>query len=54
MEVVRFKLRPLCPGEIVPGTHWIGDSIGPKAGLDDVEKRKILLLPGIKPRSSSP
>jgi hypothetical protein len=24
-----------------PGTHWIGGWVGPRAGLDDVEKRKI-------------
>jgi hypothetical protein len=25
-------------GEIAPGTHWIEGSMGPRAGLDDVEK----------------
>jgi hypothetical protein len=25
-----------------PGTHWIGGWVGPRAGLDAVEKRKIL------------
>jgi hypothetical protein len=25
-----------------PGTHWIGGSVGPRAGLDVMEKRKIL------------
>jgi hypothetical protein len=29
------------PGEIVPGTHWIGGWAGPGAGLDAMEKRKI-------------
>jgi len=24
-----------------PGTHWIGGYMGPRAGLDAVEKRKI-------------
>jgi hypothetical protein len=24
-------------GERVPGTHWIGGWVNPKAGLDDVE-----------------
>jgi len=23
-----------------PGTHWIGDRVGPRAGLDAVAKRK--------------
>jgi hypothetical protein len=35
-------------GEIIPGTLWIGGWVGPRAGLDDVEKRKILPLPGLE------
>jgi hypothetical protein len=31
------------PGERAPGTHWIGGWVGPRAGLDDVEKRKLIL-----------
>jgi hypothetical protein len=36
--------RPCCftPGERAPGTHWIGGWVDPRAGLDDVEKRKFL------------
>jgi hypothetical protein len=30
------------PGERAPGTHWKGGWVGPRAGLDDVEKRKFL------------
>jgi hypothetical protein len=30
------------PGEGSAGTHSIGDRVGPRAGLDAVEKRKIL------------
>jgi hypothetical protein len=44
-------------GERVPGTHWLGGWVGPRAGLDDVEKRKILDPTRIQtptPRSSSP
>jgi hypothetical protein len=26
------------PGERAPGTHWIGDWVGPRASLDDIEK----------------
>jgi hypothetical protein len=37
-----------------PGTAWIGDWMGPRAGLDGVEYRKIFPLPGIKPYSFSP
>jgi hypothetical protein len=28
----------LPPGEVGPGTHWIGGWVGPRAGLDVVEK----------------
>jgi hypothetical protein len=28
-------------GERAPGGHWIGDWVEPRAGLDDVEKRKV-------------
>jgi hypothetical protein len=31
-------------------THWIGGWVGPRAGLDDVEKRKFLPLPGLEHR----
>jgi hypothetical protein len=26
------------PGRFTPSTHWIGDWVDPRAGLDDVEK----------------
>jgi hypothetical protein len=32
-------------GERVPGTHSIAGWMGPRAGLDDVEKRKFFTLP---------
>jgi hypothetical protein len=38
------------PGERAPGTHWIGGWVDPRAGLDDVEKRKFLLVPGLEPQ----
>jgi hypothetical protein len=38
------------PGERVPGTNWIGCWLDPRAGLDDVEKRKFLTLPGLELR----
>jgi hypothetical protein len=41
-------------GERTRGTHWIGDWMDPRADLDVVEKRKILLVPGIEPRPSNP
>jgi hypothetical protein len=37
-------------GERGPGTHWIGGWVGPRVGLDDVEKRNLLTLPGFELR----
>jgi hypothetical protein len=42
------RLDHFIPGERAPVTHWIGGWVGPKAGLDDVEKRKFLTLPGLE------
>jgi hypothetical protein len=36
------------PGERAPGTHWTGGLMNPIAGLDDLEKRKILTLTGLE------
>jgi hypothetical protein len=33
-----------------PGTNWIGDWMGPKAGLGAVVKRKTSLLPELESR----
>jgi hypothetical protein len=33
------------PGESASGTHWIGGCVDPRAGLDDVEKKRFLTLP---------
>jgi hypothetical protein len=41
------------PGEKAPGTHWIGGWVDPRAGLDNVEKRKFLPLPGLELRPLS-
>jgi hypothetical protein len=38
------------PGEIAPGTHWIVGLVDLRAGLDDLEKRKFLTLPGLELR----
>jgi hypothetical protein len=43
---------PLYLGGKARGPHWIGGWVSPKAGLDDMQKRKILFLPGIEPRQS--
>jgi hypothetical protein len=32
------------------GTHWTEGWVDPRAGLDDVEKRKFLTLPGLELR----
>jgi hypothetical protein len=40
------------PGHFTPGTYRIGGWVGPRTGLDSMEKRNFLLLPRIKPRPS--
>jgi hypothetical protein len=40
----------LPPGVCAPGTHWIEGWVGPRAGLDDVERRKFLTLSGLELR----
>jgi hypothetical protein len=43
------------PGEIAPpGTHWMGGWDDLRAGLDVVESRKVIPLPELEPRLSSP
>jgi hypothetical protein len=36
------------PGERAPGTHWIGGWVDLRDGLDGVEKRKFLTVPGFE------
>jgi hypothetical protein len=38
------------PGEKTPGNHWTGVWVGPRASLDDVEKRTFFTLPGLELR----
>jgi hypothetical protein len=38
------------PGEIARGTHWIGDWVGARVRLDNMEKRQFLTLPGLELR----
>jgi hypothetical protein len=38
-------------GERAPDTHWIGGWVGPRTGLDDAERRKILFLTGLELRT---
>jgi hypothetical protein len=39
---------PLYPRERAPGTHFIGGWVDHRAGLDDMEKWKFLILPGLE------
>jgi hypothetical protein len=48
--VVSFTALPLYPGGKETSTHWIGGWVGPRAGLDDVKKKKFLTLPGLELR----
>jgi hypothetical protein len=41
-----WTLYPPPPRERAPGTHWIGGWVGPIAGLDAGEKRKIPAIDG--------
>jgi hypothetical protein len=41
----------LTPGERALSINWIGGSVSARTGLDDVEKRKFLTLPGLELRS---
>jgi hypothetical protein len=41
----------LSPMERAPDTHWIGDWVDTRAGLEGVEKRTFLTLPGLELRS---
>jgi hypothetical protein len=36
------------PEEKAPITHWIGGSVGPRAGMGDVKKKKFFTLAGLE------
>jgi hypothetical protein len=46
--MVRFMPWLIFPEERVTGTHCIRDWVGPRAGLNDMEKRRFLTLPRLK------
>jgi hypothetical protein len=48
--VISFKPLPLYPEEMAPGTHWIGDCVGPRADMNCSRKRKSFPQPGIEPQ----
>jgi hypothetical protein len=50
-RVVDFTPPPLYPRRKIPGTQWIGDRVGPRIGLEDVERRKVLPLQGLELRT---
>jgi hypothetical protein len=52
--VVSFTPGRFYPGERSLGTQWTGRWVGAKAGLDAMEKRKILPLSEIEPRAVQP
>jgi hypothetical protein len=52
------ELLASCPNCFTPGgkaisTHWIGGSVSPRTGLDDMKRIKILTLPGFKLQPSA-
>jgi hypothetical protein len=41
----------LSPVKESPGTHWIGGWVDRRGGLNEVEKRKFLTIPGLELRA---
>jgi hypothetical protein len=39
--VASFTALPCYPWETAPGTHWTGGWMGPRAGVDIMEKRRV-------------
>jgi hypothetical protein len=39
--VVSFTSLPLYYLRNSPGTHWVGGWVGPRTGLDDLEKKNL-------------
>jgi hypothetical protein len=50
LEVSASRPGRFTPGERSSGTYWIGGWVDPRAGLNDIEKRKFLTLPGLELR----
>jgi hypothetical protein len=47
----QFQAPVVLPSGVrAPGIHWMGGLVDFGAGLDDVEKRKFLTLPGLELR----
>jgi hypothetical protein len=43
----------LRPGPFTTFAHWVGGWVGPRASLDDTEKWKLFVLPGLEFRPLS-
>jgi hypothetical protein len=39
--------------QISPSTHWMGGWVDPRDSKDAMDKRKIMIVPGIEPQPSS-
>jgi hypothetical protein len=49
VQIHIFLTSALVGGEwSAPGSHWVGGWVGPRAGLDGMEKKKFWSLPGLK------
>jgi hypothetical protein len=46
-----FLILILVGGGKRPSTRWIGGWVGPRSGLDDMNKKKFLPLPGLQLRT---
>jgi hypothetical protein len=42
--MVRFTRQPFYLQGNAPGTHWIGGWVGPRAGLNDMNRKFLTLL----------
>jgi hypothetical protein len=49
--MVSFTPCRFIPGERTPSAHWLGSCVDPRVGLEEVEKRKFLTLPGLEVRT---
>jgi hypothetical protein len=58
LTFIRGEWSASCPSHFIPGeraprTHWIGGWVGPRAGLDNMEKKKCLTPLGLELRPLS-
>jgi ribosome modulation factor len=51
MLVFSFRFRPLYPFRNSPRKQWLGGWMGPRPSINDVERRKILPVPGLELQS---